>query len=98
MKKYYLQVYRHTLSTGEDETWININKLELHPDILQQIAELGIVDLRNGLIPARQIKRIQKLMRLRRDLGINFPGVAVILDLLERVEALEDELDRLKRR
>ena len=35
--------------------------------------------------------------RLREDLGINLPGVAAVMDLLERVEALQRELANLRR-
>ncbi len=98
MKKYYLQIYRHTLSLNEDDTWVDVNTLEIHPDIMIRLAEWGIVELRRGHIPARQVGRVRKLMRLRRSLGVNLPGAAVILDLLERVEILQEEIERLKRR
>jgi MerR family transcriptional regulator/heat shock protein HspR len=37
-------------------------------------------------------------MRLRRDLGINLPGVAAVLDMRERIETLQKEVERLQRR
>ncbi len=37
-------------------------------------------------------------MRLRRTLGVNLPGAAIILDLLERIEMLQDEVNKLKGR
>lgn len=41
---------------------------------------------------------VHKVVRLQRDLGVNFEGAAVILDLLERIEALEHELRALRGR
>lgn len=38
------------------------------------------------------IPRIRKIERLRRDLGINLDGIAIILDLLDRITELENEL------
>ena len=35
---------------------------------------------------------IRKIMRLRSDLGVNEEGAAVIINLLERIEALERKL------
>jgi chaperone modulatory protein CbpM len=35
------------------------------------------------------VERIRRALRLHHDLGINWPGVAIVLDLLERVEKLE---------
>jgi hypothetical protein len=35
---------------------------------------------------------------LRADLGVNLPGVAVILDLVDRLAALQRELARLRER
>jgi hypothetical protein len=32
------------------------------------------------------------MQRLRRDLGVNFTGAAIILDLVERVEEMKREL------
>lgn len=98
MKRYYLQIYRHSLSIDDRDVWIDINTLEVHPDLTEQLANLGIVEIRNGHINARQVARIQKLMRLRRNLGVNLPGAAIILDLLERIEEMQEEIERLKRR
>jgi chaperone modulatory protein CbpM len=33
--------------------------------------------------------RLRRMLRLRRDLGVNFTGAAIIVDLLERIEQLE---------
>jgi chaperone modulatory protein CbpM len=38
--------------------------------------------------------RIQRLLRLRRDLGINYNAAGLILDLLERIDDLEARLQR----
>jgi chaperone modulatory protein CbpM len=41
---------------------------------------------------ATSIVRIQKAQRLQRDLGVNLPGIALALQLLDRIEALETRL------
>lgn len=97
MNKYYLQIYHHTLGTGREE-WVHLSELDLHPDLVYRLAELGVVEIRQDLIPARQVVRLQKMLRLRGSMGVNLPGAAIILELLERIENLQDEIDRLKKR
>lgn len=41
---------------------------------------------------ATSIVRIEKARRLQRDLGVNLPGVALALELLDRIDALEARL------
>ena len=38
---------------------------------------------------------MQKIVRLHRDLNVNYDGIALVLDLLERVEVLEARLESL---
>lgn len=98
MKKFYMEVFRPTLWPDQEDIWVSIESLDVHPDFIEALAELGIVEVSRGHMPASHAVRVNKLLRLRRGLGINLPGAAVILDLLERVEMLEEEIARLKRR
>ncbi|MFA5901697.1 MAG: chaperone modulator CbpM, partial [Hyphomicrobium sp.] len=41
---------------------------------------------------ATSIVRVEKARRLQRDLGVNMPGVALALQLLDRIDALEQRL------
>jgi len=41
---------------------------------------------------------IGKAVRLRYQLGINWAGVGLVLDLLERIGQLESEIERLRRK
>jgi chaperone modulatory protein CbpM len=41
---------------------------------------------------ATSIVRVKKARRLQRDLGVNLPGIALALQLLERIDALEARL------
>ncbi|WP_027366136.1 chaperone modulator CbpM [Desulfotruncus alcoholivorax] len=98
MKKYYLELYRHTLTTADDEALVDLESLGVHPGILELLAEFGVIELRQGRIRADQAARAEKIMRLRRNLGVNLPGAAIILELLERIEELQDQIEHLKRR
>ncbi len=49
------------------------------------IIESGGSEERIALIPETQVARLEKALRLRRDLGVNAPGIDIILNLLERL-------------
>src|SRR4051812_30906774 len=44
------------------------------------------------------LRRVRVAMRLTRDLDVNPPGVALALDLLDQIEALEARLRRVSER
>ena len=50
------------------------------------------------LLPRRAVVQLRRMQRLRRDLGVNFAGAAVILDLVGRIEQLNRELAEMHRR
>lgn len=49
-------------------------------------------------IHADELPRIEHIVRLHRDLDINLEGIEVINDLLQRIEEMQDEIARLKKR
>lgn len=98
MTKYYVQIYRHTFATEDEDTWVDISSLELQPDIAQELVESGIVEIRQGQLPACQVVLVQKILRLQQNLGVNLTGGAIILDLLEQMDKLQNEIESLKRR
>jgi MerR HTH family regulatory protein len=57
----------------------------LHPDLVRRLIALDAVDPRDWDAAAR----LARLARLRRDLGLNVAGAALVCDLLERIEELE---------
>lgn len=68
-----------------------------HPDLVEKLVVYGLLepldptDLVIGF-ETRAVIRLRTICRLRQDLGINLPGIAVVLDLLERIEALQRHL------
>jgi DNA-binding transcriptional MerR regulator len=75
----------------------------VHPELVEQFIEYGLLEpmaseAPDPLFAISAIERLRRIMRLRRDLGVNLPGVAVILDMRERMEQLQKELERLRRR
>ena len=80
-----------------EESRLAVDSLEFHPEMLEILQQLGIIEIREGFIERSHLQRVYKTMRLRRGLGINLPGAAVILDLLDRIDQLQAEVESLKR-
>jgi len=41
------------------------------------------------VLPFSSVRRTRTVIRMQRDLGVNLPGAAVALDLIERIHALQ---------
>ena len=76
---------------------LNIHSLEFHPEMLRLLAELGIIEIHGEAIAPEQLARVYKVLRLRSCLGVNLPGAAVILELLDRIEELQEEIKKLQK-
>ncbi len=66
-------------------------------DTLQEFQLVEIIDEDNSLyIHTKQIKKVEKMMRLHYDLEINFEGLDAIHNLLNQVESLKEEVKILR--
>lgn len=79
-----------------DKQRIPISEMCIHPDLLDTLAELGMLEIDNGYVEEQSLRRINKIMRLQGFLGVNLNGAIIIADLMERIESLEAEIRRLK--
>jgi DNA-binding transcriptional MerR regulator len=74
----------------------------MHPALVERLMALGLVDpaatTPEPLFDAATVLRLRRIVRLRRDLGVNWVGIGVVLDLLAKIEALEQEIARLRSR
>jgi hypothetical protein len=64
----------------------------IRPTVLARLIRLGVVEPvrpESGEFTADTITRVRRMLRLHAQLGVNFTGAAVILDLLDRLERLE---------
>jgi MerR family transcriptional regulator, heat shock protein HspR len=74
---------------------------ELHPDLVGKFIQYGLIEPAAAeaprlLFPISSIERLRRIVRLRRDLGVNLAGVAVILEMRLHMEELQKELERLR--
>ena len=72
--------------------------LEFHPDLLAIYEDLGIIEKDVNGIRYEDLHRLEKIIRLKRNCGVNTVGASIIVDLLDRIEYLQDEIERLRRK
>jgi len=96
-----LTVWRteHSLLTLEDLA----SAVGLHPELVDVFVRYQLVEptVHTGscaLFPTSSVERLNRILRLRHDLGVNLAGVAVILEMMERVERLQTELRQWRER
>ncbi len=74
----------------------------LHPELIDRFIRLGLIEFcdRTGdgelLFDSEVIPLIQRILRLRNELGVNYAGVGVILELMSRLDALEARIRELE--
>jgi hypothetical protein len=51
--------------------------------------ELDVVTLSDGIVRPAVLRRLRRVRRMRRDLGLSLEAVAIIMRLLDRIEVLE---------
>jgi|SRR5689334_6336290 DNA-binding transcriptional MerR regulator len=75
----------------------------VHPARIASFVEYGLIEPRartgtQWLFDTACIARLRMIERLRRDLGANLAGIAVILDLVEKLASLQREVEQWRRR
>ncbi len=74
----------------------------IHPQTLRMYEKLGLVTPKrvgkNRLYSDRDIQRLRQIQRFTQDMGVNLAGVEVILQLLERMEQMQQEMDEMRAR
>lgn len=79
----------------EGEVWFRLTRQEIiysfgiDADLLQSMEEEGIcAPVAPNVYDDRALARIRTALRLQRDLGVNLPGIALVLELLAELERL----------
>ena len=74
----------------------------VHVEWIVSLVEEGVLDPQ-GVDPeswrfsAMQLRNVQRISRLQRDLGTNLAGAALAIELIEEIEALRERLAALDR-
>jgi MerR family transcriptional regulator/heat shock protein HspR len=72
----------------------------VHPQTLRMYERLGLLqpsrsDGNTRLYTEGDLKRLEVILNLTRDLGVNLAGVEVILSMRERMERMQSEMEEI---
>ncbi len=75
--------------------------LECHPQTLRLYEREGLIEPDRSDSGVRlycdaDIELLRRIQRFTQELGVNLAGVSIILRLLDQIEDLQDEVDRLR--
>ena len=86
-----------TITVLDESTWCTLSEActlcKVQDTLIKDMVQEGLISpagssSRDWHFGAQELKRIQITVRLQRDLGVNLPGAALALDLLEELELL----------
>ncbi len=60
--------------------------------LLERFVSLGLIEPVGSMLHRQDLIRVVKLQRLRRDLGLNLVGAAMVLDMSEEIAQLKAQL------
>jgi DNA-binding transcriptional MerR regulator len=76
----------------------------VHPELVDRFVALGLLDVVDRDVSGEAmfqndvLQLVRKILRLRNQLGVNYAGIGVILELMSRIEALEAQIRELERK
>jgi hypothetical protein len=61
--------------------------------LIQVWIQLGVIESIGDFLHSREVARISQIQRLRRDLGLNLVGAAMVLDMAQEMAQLRAQLE-----
>jgi MerR HTH family regulatory protein len=61
--------------------------------LIQVYIQLGVIEPIGDFLHSREVARIDQIQRLRRDLGLNLVGAAMVLDMAQEMAQLRAQLE-----
>lgn len=98
---------KKTLTTiiSDDEIELTLEEIchtiHVDKDTIYELIEYEVITPsgntpENYIFDATCLSRAKKAISFHRDLEVNYPGIALALQLIERIEALENQLKQFK--
>lgn len=95
-------------STGENSPYCTLADVAyssgLHPELIERFIRLGLIEFVDRTSDGEMffdtgvISLVRRIVRLRNELGVNYAGIGVILELMSQVEMLEARIEELQAR
>ena len=92
MTHYALQAYHHVRDLPCEEDWILMVTLPFPPSLIERLSAIGAIELKGGMLTSEDAERVERILRLRRSLGVNLSGAAIIVELMDRLEKRESQI------
>jgi DNA-binding transcriptional MerR regulator len=96
------------VASGSSTSYLRLSELAYHcgvqPELIELFRRLGLIDSverdASGeyVFFADDVLTVRKILRLRNDLGVNYAGIGLVLDLMARIEGLEARIRELESR
>lgn len=101
MKKNIVKIYEAILMEEDQPMSVNqlsercmISKIEIEELVYEGVIEPVKIQEESWSFSSETLWRVKKVQRLRRDLDLNIPGAALTMQLLDRIEELENMIKR----
>ncbi len=90
----------HNVVNQQGDTLISFERVatitQTSVTTIYSFISLGVVEPEGSMLKLEDTLRVIKIMRLRRDLGLNLVGAAMVLELTEENHRLRSQLDALR--
>lgn len=91
--------------TNSDDTWFTLEEVcnicRISPEFIDDLIEYEIINPHQlklkPVFNVNHLQRIKATLRLQRDLELNLPGIAIVLDLLDEIEDLRKHIELLEK-
>lgn len=92
--------------TIEDEPDLSLDELceacQITPDFIIELIEYGSIEPKGVSVESwrfdmQQLRRIRQVLRLQHDLEVNLAGAILAIDLMDRIEELQTQVELLKK-
>ena len=93
-----IKVHQGPIIDDEELTLMQLSRLcPLRPALLVEMVEEGILEPTGNTVCGWRfsfatIELVRRVQRIRNDLDVNLAGVALALELLEKIESLQSEI------
>jgi len=104
-RNYYLV---HVRTASGSSPYVSLTELAcrcgVHPELIDRFVALGLLDYAGHAAGGEAhfhpeaVSVVRRILRLRNQLGVNYAGIGVILELMARIDELEEQVRELERR
>ncbi len=78
------------------------NNYSISQALVIEFKEYGLIEIieqrKDWYLPISELPKAEKIVRLHSELGINLEGLSVVIQLLDRITAQQEEITFLKNR